>query len=164
MPKHWGYSEQILDLARVCRVKRADIVELSVASPSPLGGCLTNTQPVCNLSVMTCCSLIARTYSWTEGFGRCTRDLNPLWKPSTMFEVRGNSGSRMILAKWFQNPKGYAGSSLTVHNDWPKVGLLEIIYYTHQLRMQLSFSGILGLFVVQELRCLLHGCGFSYSM
>ena len=30
-------SKQILDLARVCRVKRTNIMELSVASPSPLG-------------------------------------------------------------------------------------------------------------------------------
>ena len=78
------------------------------------GNSLEGVLPALNLSiwksVMTCCSLIARTYSWTEGFGRCTRDLNPLWKPSTMFEVRENFGSRMILAKWFQNPKGYAGS------------------------------------------------------
>ena len=47
-----------------------------MASPSPLGGCLTNTQPV----DMEVC------------FGRCTRDLNPV---KALNHVRGSRELRI---------------------------------------------------------------------
>ena len=61
-------------------------------------------------------NILALTYSWTEGFGRCTRVLKPLWKPSAMFHL--NPVVVELLACWSEIDTATTGIEYLYCRGW----------------------------------------------